>query len=176
MIGDIKNSAMKDMNQPSNGECCPEFHPEKWDEKTFQWDHKHFIKASIPTFFHIPFPPMIGNKVTKMMKLAEAAQKLADDKEDVLLLFTDPGAFRTELYLSVMDEVPDAENAMLTGTYFSRAFAGDYNAVPKFIRQMEDSLSKQQKKAKNYYVHYAYCPKCAKKAGHNYLVLFAELE
>ncbi|WP_424279232.1 hydrolase, partial [Eudoraea sp.] len=43
-------------------ECCPKFHPEKWNEKTFDWDHKKFIKATVPTFFHIPLPPMIGNR------------------------------------------------------------------------------------------------------------------
>lgn len=29
--------------------------------------------------------------------------------------------------------------------------------------------------AKKYYVHYAYCPKCEKKFGHNYMILFAEV-
>jgi len=36
-------------------ECCPEFHVEKWDKKTFTWDQKLFIKETIPTFFHMPF-------------------------------------------------------------------------------------------------------------------------
>lgn len=40
---------------------------------------------------------------------------------------------------------------------------------------MDSYLSEQNKKAANYYVHYAYCPKCAEKAGHNYMVLFAEV-
>ncbi|MBN2395742.1 MAG: hypothetical protein JXC36_04675 [Candidatus Atribacteria bacterium] len=37
-------------------ECCPEFNPEKWDKKTFNWEDKQFIKETIPTFFHMPFP------------------------------------------------------------------------------------------------------------------------
>ena len=57
--------------EQANKECCPTFHPERWDEKIFNWDHKKFIKASVPTFFHIPLPPMIGKRVTKMMKMAE---------------------------------------------------------------------------------------------------------
>jgi len=40
---------------------------------------------------------------------------------------------------------------------------------------MDTYLSKQDKKDNNYYVHYAYCPKCAKEAGHNYMVLFGEV-
>ena len=166
---------MKEVTQSANGECCPEFHPEKWNEKTFNWDHKRFIKTSIPTLFHIPFPPMIGKRITKMMKLAEDAEKLDENKADTLVLFADPSPFRSEIFLSVTDEVPDAENAALTGTFMSQVFDGDFNAVPKFIHEMDASLDKQGKKAKNYYVHYAYCPKCAKKAGHNYMVLFAEV-
>ncbi len=157
-------------------ECCPTFHPEKWEEKTFNWDRKKFIRASVPTLFHIPLPPMIGKKVTKMMKLAEEAQKLSKDKEDILLLFMDPNAFKTEMRLSVIDTVPDAENTTLSGTFISKVFDGPFNAVPKFMKQMDSYLDKSGEKAKNYYVHYAYCPKCAKEKGHNYMVLFAKVK
>lgn len=157
-------------------ECCPKFHSDKWDEKTFIWDHKKFIKASVPTLFHIPLPPMIGNRVTKMMKLAEDSKKLSADKEEILLLFNDPSAFKSELFLSVTDTVPNAENITLSGTFMSKVFDGAFNAVPKFIKQMDAYLAKQDKKARDYYVHYAYCPKCAKEEGHNYMVLFAMLD
>ncbi|MGB5434877.1 MAG: hydrolase [Maribacter sp.] len=157
-------------------ECCPTFHPEKWDEKTFNWSQKKFIKASVPTLFHIPLPPMIGKKVTQMMKLAEDSKKLSDDKEEILLLFNDPSAFKSELYLSVTDTVTEAENITLSGTFISKVFDGAFSAVPKFMKQMDTYLAQQHKKANDYYVHYAYCPKCAKKAGHNFMVLFAKLE
>ena len=158
-----------------HNECCPEFHTEKWDEKTFNWNNKPFIKAAIPTLFHIPFPPMIGKKVTKMMKMAEDSNKLSENMEDVLLLFTDPTPFKSEIYLSVTGNVPNADNITISGTLMAKVFEGEYNAIPKFIKQMDAYLSKQEKIAKKYYVHYAYCPKCAKEHGHNYMVLFAEV-
>ena len=157
-------------------ECCPLFHPEKWDGKTFNWDQKQFIMESIPEFFHIPYPPMIGKKITKMMKLAEEANSLSEDMEDTLLLFMDPNPFKGELYLSVTGEVPDAKNTTLTGTFIAKVFDGEYKEMPKFIKEMDAFLSHQNNKAGNYYVHYAYCPKCAKEAGHNYMVMFAEVE
>jgi len=156
-------------------ECCPTFHPEKWDNKTHQWEKKKFIKASVPTLFHIPLPPMLGKKITKMMKMAEDSGMLSDEKEDILLLFNDPTAFKSELYLSVTNTVQNAENTTLNGTFKSKVFDGAYNAVPKFMKQMDTYLSEQNIKADNYYVHYAYCPKCAKEAGHNYMVFFAEV-
>ncbi|NNK75061.1 MAG: hypothetical protein HKP42_03265 [Maribacter sp.] len=156
-------------------ECCPIFHPEKWNQKTFNWEHKKFIKASVPTFFHIPFRPILGKKITNMMKIATDSRKLSDDMEDVLLLFTDPTAFKSELFLSVTDSVPNAKNTKLSGTYLTKVFDGAYNAIPKFMKQMDAYLAKQHKKANQYYVHYAYCPKCAKENGHNYMVLFANV-
>ncbi|MDB4271051.1 hypothetical protein N9896_03035 [bacterium] len=156
-------------------ECCPIFHPEKWNEKTFDWNHKKFIKATVPTFFHIPLPPMIGNRITKMMKLAEDSKKLTSNKEDILVLFTDPHAFMSEIYLSVIDNVANANNTTLSGTFMSKVFDGAYNDIPKFIKQMDAYLQKRKAKAQRYYVHYAYCPECAKDAGHNYIVLFAQL-
>jgi len=157
-------------------ECCPKFHPEKWNEKTFSWDHKKFIKGAVPTFFHIPLPPMIGKRITKMMKLAEDSKSLSGKRDEILVLFTDPHAFMSEIYISVTNEVPNANNTTLSGNYISRVFDGSYNEIPKFIKQMDAYLQKRKKEAERYYVHYAYCPKCAKEAGHNFMVLFAQLE
>lgn len=157
-------------------ECCPTFHPDKWDEKTFVWNQKKFIKESIPELFHIPYPPMIGKKVTKMMKLAEDSEKLNPDRSETLLLFTDLSPFKGEIYLAVTGTVPEANNTTLSGTFMTKVFDGAYKNMPKFIKQMDAYLEQRKKKAKNYFVHYAYCPKCAKEVAHNYMVLFAELE
>lgn len=157
-------------------ECCPTFRPEKWDNKTFNWKNKPFIKATVPTFFHIPYPPMIGKQITRLTKIAVDSKKIDQDREDILVLFADPHPFKSEIFLSVTGKVQDADNAALTGTFMSKVFDGAYNAIPKFIKQMDLYLSDLNKKAKKYYVHYAYCPQCAKEAGHNYIVLFAELD
>ncbi|MDD4352423.1 MAG: hypothetical protein PHU71_05645 [Candidatus Gracilibacteria bacterium] len=156
-------------------ECCPTFDPNKWDQKAFTWDKKKFIIETIPTLFHIPFPPMIGRKITKMWKQAEQAGQTEQDKTETLVLFTDPSPFKSEIYLSVTGEVPQGKNVTLSGTFATRFFDGPYNAIPKFMKEMDAYLSKQGKKAKRYLVHYAYCPKCAKEAGQNYMILFAEV-
>lgn len=157
-------------------ECCPKFHPEKWDEKTLVWDQKQFITESVPELFHIPYPPMIGKKVTKMMKLAEDANRLAEDKEDTLLLFIDPNPFKSDLYLSVTGYVPEANNATLSGTFITKVFDGAYKAIPGFMKEMDSYLKEKNKKADKYYVHYACCPKCAEREGHNYMVFFAHID
>ncbi|MBT8304727.1 MAG: hypothetical protein KJP09_09685 [Bacteroidia bacterium] len=157
-------------------ECCPVFHPEKWDEKSFEWRNKQFIKGSVPTFFHIPYPSMIGKQISSLTKIAEDANKLDSNRENILVLFADPHPFKSEIFMSVTGEVPDAKNITLTGNFMSKVFDGAYNDIPKFIKQMNDILNEKRLKASKYYVHYGYCPKCAEVAGHNYMVLFAEIE
>jgi len=162
------------MTQEKN-ECCPKFNPEKWDQKTFNWAAKPFIKETLPTLFHMPFPPMIGKKVGRMCKMAEGAHQAEANSEDVLLLFRDPSAFKSEIYLSVAGPVPGADNVTISGTFIGKVFAGPYNAVPKFIQEMNAYLAGQGKTAKDYYIHYAYCPKCAAKYGDNHMILFAQI-
>ncbi len=156
-------------------DCCPEFNVEKWDNKEYNWDNKLFMKETIPTFFHIPFPPMIGQKMAKMYEMAVAADVNIPDVTDALVLFHDPSSFKSEIFYAVTKEVEGANNVSLSGNYIARVFEGPYNAVPKFIKQMNTYLSETGKVAKDYYIHYSYCPKCAKKFGKNYMIIFAEV-
>lgn len=155
--------------------CCPEFKTEKWDNKTFSWKGKHFLKESIPAFFHIPYTPMINKKMKKIFDQAEKAQANIPELNDALVLFHDPSPFKSEIFLSVTKEVEGANNVSLSGEFVSGVYDGPYNSVPKHLKDMEMRLANANKKAKDYYVHYAYCPSCAKKFGHNYMVLFAEV-
>jgi hypothetical protein len=158
-----------------NKECCPKFNPEKWDQKTHNWNNKPFVRTSMPTIFHMPLPFMINKKITKIYQLAEEAKMIETDHADVLIMFRDPSAFRSEIYLSVAGQVPGADNTAISGTFMSKVFSGPYAAVPKFIKEMDKYLTAQGKKAKDYYIHYAYCPKCAKKYGDNYMIIFAQV-
>jgi hypothetical protein len=159
----------------NNEECCPLFNPDKWDKLTHEWNNKQFIMESMPTLFHMPLPPIINKKMTKLNDLAEKADALEADKLDILVLFHDPSAFKSEIMWSVNKEVSGANNVTVSGTFVSKVFDGPYNDVPKFMKEMDSYLAERGKKALDYYVHYAYCPGCAKKHGHNYVVLFAKV-
>lgn len=156
--------------------CCPEFEVSKWDNKAFDWNKKLFIKATIPTFFHIPLPAMIGKRMHKLYSLAENAGANIPDKSDALIMFHDPSAFKSEIFYAVTKPVERAENTELTGTFEAGVFDGPYSSVPKHIQAMNTRLQEQGKKAKDYYIHYAYCPKCAQKFGKNFMILFAETD
>lgn len=156
-------------------ECCPEFDVSKWDKKREVWENRMFIKETMPTLFHMPFPPTIGKKITRMYKLVDKADAHLTDKSDTLILFRDPSAFRSEIYYSVSKQVTDAQNSEISGTFVSRVFDGKYNEIPKFIKEMDRYLNESGESSKDYYIHYAYCPLCAKRYGHNYVTLFAKV-
>ena len=154
--------------------CCPKFNPEKWDKQTYVWESKKFIKDSMATFLHLPWPPTINKKITKLCQLVDGTD-LADNKEEALLLFRDPSAFKSEIYLSVKGIVPNADNVTISGTFVARVFSGAYRDVPKFIGEMNTYLATTSQVATDYYIHYAYCPKCAAKYGDNYMIIFARV-
>jgi hypothetical protein len=157
-------------------QCCPQFSPEKWDNKIFNWYDKPFIKESMITFFHLPFPWILKSRITKLCQFADSCNSSENVKtDDVLLLFRDPSAFKSEIYLSVDKEIAKALNVKITGDFMAKVFSGPYKDVPKFIKLMDEYLSKEGKKAKDYYIHYAYCPKCAEKYGNNYMIIFTQL-
>ncbi len=155
-------------------ECCPEFNPAPWDKKSHEWQNKLFIKSTIPQLFHMPLPFMVSRMITRQWKKAEAAGATPDLK-DFLWLAYDPSPWKSEHYIYVTKEVPGVENVKLTGTFISKVYDGPYNAVPKWIKDMEKYLAGLKQKPLKYYFYFTTCPKCAKKYGHNYIVAFAQV-
>jgi len=154
--------------------CCPQFSIEKWDGKILEWKEKTFIVDSIPAFFHIPFPPMITKMMARMWEKVQAVDK-NQKIEDILVLYHDPSPWRSEFYVSTNVNIPNAKNVILSGTFITKVFDGPYNAVPKWIAEMDKVLEKDGKKAYKYFIRYSYCPECAKFYGHNYATLFAQV-
>lgn len=110
-----------------------------------------------------------------MWKSVEQVEAAHPNKEDTLILFHDPTPFRGEIFISVEKDVPTEKNVTISGNFVCRVFDGGYNSIPQFVKIMDGYLAETGKKAKDYYIHYAYCPKCAKKFGHNYMIMFAEI-
>lgn len=154
--------------------CCPKFDPTPWDEKEIVFDNKMFLKDSMPQFMHFPLPGAFGRTVAKMWKKIEESDAKTDGK-DFLMLCYDPSPWSCEIYINTKKEIPGAENVKLSGNFLTKVFDGPYSNVPKWIGEMNDYASKKNKKIKKFYFYYTTCPKCAKKWGHNYVVVFAEV-
>jgi hypothetical protein len=154
--------------------CCAEFDPTLWNNVTRSWNDKLFMRSYINELFHMPLPGAYKKAITGMWKKAEEAGA-APDPADFLLLSYDISPFKGELLMSVTKEVPDADVVKLSGTFISKVFDGPYNKVPKYMSDMNDYLESVGKTPHKIYFYFPYCPKCAKKYGHNYIVALAEV-
>ncbi|MBN2511633.1 MAG: hypothetical protein JXB18_01725 [Sedimentisphaerales bacterium] len=161
-----------DSTQTPSAECCPQFNPEGWDGKTWIWQDKLFMQDNVRALFHIPLN--MGTVIPRMWNQIQGAQAAVPTK-DFVMLACDPTPWKTELYFNVTKDVPGAKMVRLSGTYVTRVFDGPYRDAPKWLKQTEQYLAGQNKKASKYYFYYTTCPKCAKKYGHNYVVVFAQV-
>jgi len=146
-----------------------------WDGKTNTWSEKLFIKGTIRQFLHRPLPSTMGKTVGRMWQSAKDSGA-NPSTDDFLLLSYDPSPWKSELFMTVTKEVPGAENVKLSGTYISKVFDGPYNSPPKWIREMEEFVLSKGSRPKRYLFYFTTCPKCAKTYGHNYAVVFAQID
>ena len=158
-----------------NDICCPKFDPNIWDERTTIWEDKMFVTESVPQFLHMPLPGVYGKAITKMITAIEGANARTGDIE-FLMLAQDPSPWRSNLYVNTTKEVLGLNNVKLSGKYLSKVFDGPYQDVPKYMKEMESYTAGKGEVAQDYYFYYTYCPKCSKKYGHNYIVVFAKLK
>lgn len=154
--------------------CCPPFDPEQWDNKVHVWNNKLFLKDVVPQLFHLPLSGTCKKAITRMWKKADEAGA-APDPKDFMVLAYDPSPFKGELYMTINKEVPGGDTVAFSGNYVSKVFEGPYNKIPTYAEYMKAYLSTGERVMKKLYVYFPLCPKCAKKYGHNYIVLLAQV-
>jgi hypothetical protein len=152
-------------------ECCPEFYPEKWEKKNFKWEKKRFVKDKVRTFFFMP----IGFGKT-MQRVVNKMENAGVHSPDWLSLCDHTSRWNMDVYVEVDGEVPNADNVMMDGDFYSRVFEGPYNKTKEWCDHFESDVQAQGKKLNKMYMWYAYCPRCAKKYGKNYVAIIGEVE
>jgi len=155
----------------NNDTCCPQFKPELWDEKMFEWKDKMFIKEKVFTIFYMPM-----NFRGVMKKLAEKVKKAGAAMPDWLCLSDHTSKWNMDVYLAVDKHIPDAENVTLGGEYFSKVYEGQYRDIGKWCKDFETLTKSKNRSIEKLYMWYTTCPKCAKKYGKNYVVILAKIK
>jgi len=151
--------------------CCPRFNPQGWDQETFSFDNKLFVKAKTRSFFHLPLN--IKPVFIKTMKNIDDAQ--ARLKDSYLILSYDPSAWTGEHYFAVEKDVPGEEMVRLSGHYITKVFEGPFQDARKWVKEMQQYVKNKDRELKTLYFFYTTCPKCLKHYGKNYTVAFAEV-
>lgn len=153
-----------------NEECCPKFDPAPWDGKVLEWENKKFIKGKVFTLFFMPVN--FGSVIVKLMaKVKDAGAGTPEN----LCLSDHTSKWNMDLYLAVDKEIPGAENAALSGRFFSKVYEGDFKETGKWCRDFENIAKKRGMKIEKWYMWYTTCPKCAKKYGKNYTVIVGKI-
>lgn len=150
--------------------CCPKFDLGPWDNKTFDWDNKRFIKDKVVTLFYMPLN--FGMVITRMMAKIDKAGAGA---KDWMSLSDHTSKWNMDLYLAVDRNIPDAENVTLSGKFLSKVYEGNFKDTGIWMKDFESFANDKGVTVRKTYMWYTTCPKCAKKYGKNYVVIVAQL-
>lgn len=151
--------------------CCPEFDPNPWDNKVIEWDNKKFIRDKVFTLFFMPV-----NFGGAMKRLNQKVENAGAGIPDSLCLSDHTSKWNMDLYLAVDKEIPDADNATLSGKYFSKVYEGPYRDTGKWTEDFKKEAKTKGFEIRKWYMWYTTCPKCAKKYGKNYVVNICKID
>jgi Bacterial hydrolase len=94
--------------------CCPRFDPAPWNEKTFAWRDKKFVKDKVRAFFNIPLN--FGAVMKRLDKKIRAAEATAPDN---MGLSDHTSKWNMDVYVAVDKDIPRANNVSLSGEFFA---------------------------------------------------------
>jgi hypothetical protein len=151
--------------------CCPPFDPSTYDGREVVWRDKMFVKEHVRSFFHIPIN--FGKTVVRAKANIDAVN--AGPPQN-LMLTDEKSPWGSDLYIEVTRPVPLEPMATLSGTFLTKVFDGPFKDAPKWADTMKRYVAEQGRVLRKLYFAYTTCPGCAKAYGHNYVVLFAEVE
>lgn len=150
--------------------CCPNFDPSPWDDRILEWNNKRFVKDRVCTLFYMPVN--FGQVMKRLDQKVSAAEAVMPDW---LCLSDHTSKWNMDLYLAVDKEIPDAENTVLSGTFYSRVYEGPFKDTGKWCKDFEAKAQAKGYTIKKWYMWYTTCPKCAKKYGKNYVVVIGQV-
>ena len=150
--------------------CCPLIDPAEWNEQTFVFKNKPFVKVKTHSFLHVPL-----NMGSVMKHAQEKIDEAGASLKEYLILSHEASTWHADHYLAVSKDVPGLENTTLSGTFVTRVFEGPYKDAPKWYGKLiQYARSINQKPLKTFFF-YTTCPKCSKAYGKNYVVGFEQI-
>ena len=151
--------------------CCPKFNPEGWDGLKLTFKDKLFVRATTRSLMHVPIN--MGTVFTRVQEHIEEAG--AQDPESYFVLSRDISASEGEHLFAVTCDVPGEEMTRISGEFITRVFEGPYRHAKTWFHEMETAAEAAGRKARQVYMFYTTCPRCARIFEKNYVVGVAEI-
>lgn len=159
-----------DMSDTIDG-CCPVFDPKPWDGKEFSFDGLRFAGASTKSLFYMP----LNMDAVMRSSMGAISASGASPKDRYLTLSEDVSPWKGMHYFLVTKPVPGLEEVAIGGTWLAKVFDGPFNQMGRWYKELSAQATRNGKKPSRMMAFYTTCPSCAKKSGHNYVVLFAKI-
>jgi len=153
-----------------NDTCCPKLKVSEWDDKMLNWENKKFIIGKVRTFFYMPVN--FGKVITKLMNLVTAEGGAVEQN---LCLSDHISPKQMNILLAVNKKINGVENITLSGKFYCKVYEGPFKDTGRWCADFEKVLASKKLTMAKMYMWYTTCPKCAKKYGHNYIVIIAKV-
>lgn len=152
--------------------CCAIPNIEDWNEKIIEFNQKRFIREYTKSVFYVP-----TNMDKVMRSLSETATKAQAlmPAEESMILSRDISPFKAEQLYAVSKEVPRADNVVLSGSFATKVFEGDYKNAKSWHEDLSKFVETLGKRSSESYFFYTTCPACAQHYGKNYTIGLARL-
>lgn len=150
--------------------CCEQFDPTAWQERWLTLDGKQFVRDRVRSCLRIPL-----NFGAVMARNMAAIQMAGAEAKGMLVLSDENSLWGADVYLETAKTVPGAQMAAISGTFLAQAYEGPYRNIPQWIADLKTKVAAKGKTLRKLYFYYTTCPKCAKKYGKNYVVLFGQV-
>ena len=151
-------------------ECCPKFDPAPWQERRVALDGKKFVRDRVRSFLRIPL-----NFGAVMARNMAAIQAAGAEPSNMIVLSDENSLWGADVYLEVSQDIPGLRMASISGTFLAQAYEGSYRDIPKWIADLKRRIADKGKTLRRLLFFYTTCPKCARKYGRNYVVLFGQI-
>lgn len=154
-------------------DCCPLINPADWDEQTYEFDDKMFVRVRTMNFLHMPLN--MGRMMRRVMRAIEKNNAGVDPAEFVILA-DESSPWYSNHYIAVSDEVPGFKNTTLSGKFLTKVFDGPYKNAGQWYEKLLDFTFSRGYEPMRTFFYYTVCPRCAKKYGKNYVIGFEQVE
>ena len=151
--------------------CCPKFNLDVLNEKEIIFNNEMFVKDKVISFLHIPL-----NFWTVMTRNWKKIDEQEASPKDWLILSDENSLWWSDMYIKVTKNVKDCNNTTISWKFITKVYEWPYKDMKKWIVDMQEYIKNKWKELEKLYFFYTTCPKCAKKRGKNYVVIFAKIK
>lgn len=116
------------------------------------------------------FVPLNMGKIMTALQRTVTEHNAAPLPQDAMILSRDISPWKAEQLYHVIAPIEGFDTVALSGTFLSKVFEGPYKDAKKWYDTMQRLAADRGKSAKETYMFYTTCPKCAKHYGKNYTI------